>query len=185
MIPFLIPLALKLSPVGRFLKSIPPKVWIALAVLAALGLGAWMHGRAVKSAYTKAYSAGVTYEAARIEAKAKKLADRATAIAAKLKEQNNVENRRIAGDADAIRLRGPGKAACLNPAIPGTSRRESPARPGDAAVGQLPDRERVEFIALPFAGTIAFAERCDLNRAEALTWREDKRLQTEAWQRQQ
>ena len=185
MIPFLIPLALKLSPVSRFLKSIPPKVWIALAVVALVGAGVWTHKRAVRKAHDAGYSEGVIHEAQRIEAKAKKLSAQATALAAKLKEQNNVENRRIAGDADAIRLRGPGKAACFNATVPGADRRDPLARPADAPVGQVPDRERIELIALPFAGTIAFAERCDLNRAEALTWREDKRLQTEAWQKQQ
>lgn len=185
MISFIAAAALRLSPVGSFLKRVPKPVWIALAVAAVIALGAFMHGRAVKHAYAAAYAQGKADEGARIEAKARKLEAGAIAIAETLRSQNHVENRRIAGAADAIRLSGPGKAACLNPATPGASGRIAPSGSGAATVDQLPDAERIDLIAVPFARAVAGAEQADLNRAEVLTWREWHRKLTEEWQKDQ
>jgi hypothetical protein len=188
MIPFIAAAALKLSPVGAFIKRIPRGVWIALAVVAVIALGAFWHGRAVKHAHDAAYSAGVASEAARIEKKANALAAKATAIAEAVKERNNETNRRIAGDADDLRVRGPGKAACLNPATTAASRHQPSGRPGDAASGQVPVADGLanslpELAAVPWPWLVDRAEQCDLNRAEVLSWRENYQLQLEAWKK--
>ena len=101
--------------------------------------------------------------------------------AAKLRSKNDETNRRISVDADALRVSGAGKAACLNTASPRPSGRITPARPADAPMDQVPDGGRAELIALPYADTLDFAEQHDKCLAEAATWREDKRLQEEAY----
>jgi len=180
--------ALRMSPVGAFLKRIPRGVWIALAVAALLGIGVLMHGRAVRKAHDAAYAQGRADEAARIERKALRIAAKATAIAQAVKDRNNETNRRIAGDADDLRVRGPGKAACLNPAAPSAGRHQPPSRPGDDPTGQVPVGNGLanslpELAAVPWPWLVDRAEQCDLNRAEVLSWRENYQLQLEAWKK--
>jgi hypothetical protein len=189
MIPFVAAIALKLSPVRAFLKSIPRPVWIALAVLVALGVLILWHKDKVSDARKEGYAAGVKYEgdriakrAAEIKAKADKLT---SAITNKLKEQNDEKVRIIYRDAGTVLMRGPAKAACSGD--PGISRSSGgsspPAGQGSSAVDQVPTGERVDLIGLPFPGTVALAQQCDMNRAEAASWREWHRQQSEAWKK--
>lgn len=184
MLPFVAPLLLKLSPVGRILKSIPTRVWIGIAILLAIGAMIWWHKDKVSDARKEGYAAGVKYEGDRLAKKAAEIkarADKLTgAITAKLKEQNDAQNRAIIGRADDLRLSGPGKAACRgNPGIPA-----SPGRPvasggqGDVARPEMPS---TDLAAVPWGWLVGSAERCDLNRAEVLSWREWHRQQSEAW----
>lgn len=175
--------ALMQSPLGGFLKSIPRWLWITLAIgLAFIAALIW-HGGKVKAFGQAQFAAGEAAADERHTKRAKAWAKQINGIAGKVRSKNYETNRAIAGDADALRLHGPGKATCLDTygAIGAASGHVPPGRPGDAPVAPLPDRERPALIALPFASAIAFAEQCDLNRAEALSWREDKRLQMEAW----
>lgn len=163
--------------------SIPRGVWIALAVVAILLLGTCAHKKAVTKAYDAYYAQGKADEGQRIAAKALNIAAKATLISTKLRSKSDETNRRIAGDADAIRLRGPGKASCLNPATPRASGRQPAGRPADAAVDQVPSGEGLELIGVPFPDFVGAAERCDLNRAEVLTWREWHKQLTENWEK--
>lgn len=167
-----------------FAGRIPRQVWIGLgAALLLLGLVIW-HQRHAHNALEAAYNRGTADEGARIAKKAIDLKARIDALSGKisiaLKGRNNEENRIIAGRADDLRLRGPGKAACPGvagvPSGAGGSVTAS-GRPDAPATG-LPDQDR---IALPFDWTVSQAETCDLNRAEALTWREWWKQQSEAW----
>lgn len=178
--------ALKLTPVGAFFKSVPRWVWIALAVAALVGLGAWRHSAAVSDLRETSFKAG---EAAANDRHAKKATEwlgRINGIARTIRSQTDETNRHIAADYDALRVRGPGRAACpyTDPASFGASGHVEGRGAADAPVAGMPNSERPALIALPFAELIGFAERCDLNRAEALSWREDKRLQQEAWEKQ-
>ncbi len=164
--------ALKLSPVGRFLKAIPREVWIGLAVLALIAGGVIYHKRAVSNARTEGHAAGVKAEGDRIAAKAAVIKAKADKLAAELRSKNDATIRAIAGDADDLRVRGPGKAGCGSPAAASSGRLVPPARPGDAPLAPLPYPEWNELIGLPFAPTVAFAEQHDLCRAEALNWRQ-------------
>lgn len=181
MIPFLAPLLLRLSPVGTALKHVPRWVWIGVAVVAILLLGTCAHKRAVKKFGEERYAAGVAHEQARMAEKVRKQVEADSRRAEKLRSENNETNRIIDRDADALRVRGAGKAACLNPATASPGRRVEAARPADAAVDQVPDRAGAELIAMPFADALSFAESHDKCIAEAMTWREDKRLQIEAF----
>lgn len=180
MIPFLAPLALKLAPVGKVVRSIPRQVWIALAVALIVFLGVRWHQGQVSDAREAGYEQGKIDEAARTAEAVKKLAARAEQIAANIRSKTDETNRRIAGDADAVRVSGPGKAACPNPAAASPGGRVTPSGTADASVDQVPDREGVELIGLPFADLVGFAERHDLCRTEALAWRENQRKQEEA-----
>jgi len=183
-LPFLAGLALKAAPVTGFFKSVPRWAWIALAVAALIGAGLFFHARAVSSAIDAAEKRGEKRADARHAKKAREWEARINGISANLRSRNSETNRRIAGDADALRVRGPGKAACLNPATPAASGHLPPGRAADAPVAEVPDGERVDLIALPFADAIAFAEQHDLCRAEVLTWREQSGQQAEAWQKE-
>lgn len=181
MIPFL--------AVKSFLGRIPRGVWIALVVIAILALGTCAHKRSVKKFGNERYKAGVAYEQARLEKKAKELKAKADALTGKisteLRKQSDENVRIIYRDAGTVLLRGPGKAACPgNPGISSSpSRPNAPAGQGSSAVAEVPPGERIDLIGLPFAGTVALAQTCDLNRAEAQSWREWHRQQSEAWKK--
>lgn len=189
MIPFLAVAALKLSPVGRILKAIPRPVWIALAVIAILLLGTCAHKRSVKRFGDERYAAGVKAEGDRIAAKAEAIKRKADALTGKisteLRKQSDEKVRIIYRDAGTVLMRGPGKAACGSGSqLPGaTGRSNPPAGQGSSAVAEMPSGERIDLIGLPFAGTVALAQTCDLNRAEAQSWRDWHAKQSEAWKK--
>lgn len=164
-----------------FFRGIPTLAYALLAVAVLIGMGVGLHVKAVHNAISAAEKRGEDRAYARVEAKALALAAKAQALATDLRNRNNETNRRIAADADALRLRGPGRASCPGYPAPAASGHNAPGRPGDAAVDRLPDQERLDLIALPFSGTVAFAEQCDLNRAEVLTWREYSAKLLKAW----
>lgn len=176
MIPFL--------AVKTFLGRIPRTAWIALAVIAILALGTCAHKRAVKKFGNERYAAGVAYEQARLEKKAKELKAKADAMTGKITTQLRTKHDEkvvvITRAADDLRVRGPGKASCPgNPGIPASSGRSDAASGRtDAPATGLPEQDR---IALPFGYAVNQAEVCDLNRTEVLTWREWHKQQSEAW----
>jgi hypothetical protein len=177
-------LGARLLPVGVFFKRIPPKAWLGIGIALAALVGVLWHGHAVRKHYAEAYAAGVAHESARIEAKAKKLAADAAAISAKARSLNNETNRRIARDADALRVRGPGRAACLNPATPGASRRQPAIGQADAARPEVPPRDGEALLAaVPWPWLVDRAEQCDMNRAEAETWRNWHKQLVEAYEK--
>lgn len=184
MIPLITSLVLKLSPVGAFLKRIPRPVWIAIAIIAILLLGTCVHKRSVKKFGEERYAAGVRDEAERIAAKAFLIKSKADAasnkITAALKEKHDAQIVVISRDADSLRVRGPGRASCPGSAsVPSASGGNLAPSGGTvpAATG-LPVEDR---IALPFGYAVNQAEVCDFNRAEALSWREWWKLQSDAW----
>jgi hypothetical protein len=166
--------------------SIPRQVWIALAVLAVIAGGIWWHKHTVSNARKEGYAAGVKAEGDRIAAKAAKIAKDAEAISAKARSLNNETNRRIVSDARTVLLRGPGKASCLNPSTPGAGRRIAPAGKPDATRPQVPVGDGSALLAaVPWPWLVDRAEQCDLNRAEAETWRNWHRDLTETWKKTQ
>lgn len=166
--------ALKMSPIGAFLKRIPRWVWIVLAVIALVVAGRVYHNHKAGAAITAAEKRGEARAYAAVEKRALALTAKANAISANLRSKNNETVRRIAADADALRVRGPGKASCPSAAFVAASGHSGPAgRPGDAALDQVPDSERVDLIGLPFPDALDFAEAHDRYRAEVLTRREN------------
>lgn len=187
MIPFLAPLLLKLSPIKAALSKIPRPVWIALAVVAILLLGTCAHKRSVKKFGEERYAAGVKAEGERIAKKAEAIKAKADALTSKisttLRKRNDETNRRIVSDANSLLVRGPGKASC--PGYSGVpspaSGHVAPARPSDAPLASVPDGERINLIALPFAPTVGFGRQHDQCQADLKSYREWEIQIREAW----
>jgi hypothetical protein len=176
--------ALMQSPVGAFLKAVPAWAWKLLAVLALLAAGYLWHQHAAHKATAAAYAQGQADEAARIAKKALALKAKVDAltgkIAANIKERNDEENRRIAASADALRLRGPGKAICaagtgLSSASGGSV---AAGGTGDAAGPYMPPEDRA---AVPWGWLTDRAEEHDLERAEVVAWRTWYQRMVAAW----
>lgn len=160
------------------LKSVPRFVWYALAAALVFAFAVhWYNGK-----IDAAEKRGADAAYAHIADKAREIERQANDLAAKISEafrrKNDEEARAIARAADAVLMRGPGKAACSSVAgVPTLSSRPQPASgPADAPLDQVPSGARTDLIALPFAPTVAFGREHDLNRSELLTCRA-------AWQR--
>lgn len=172
--------ALKLSPVGRFLKAVPWQVWAAIGLAVALWLGVQWHQHEAGQALEAAEKRGEDRAYANVEAKAKALEEKARELAQQIRSRTDETNRRIAGDADDLRLRGPGRAACPVAPPAGAGGRDEAGGAGDAAGPQMPSGDRA---AVPWGWLVDRAEQCDLNRAEALAWREWRRRYTAEWEK--
>lgn len=172
-IPFIAAAALKLSPVGKFLKAIPWQVWAAIGLAIALWLGVRWHNGQVNDAFKRGEQAAY----AAVEKKALELQAKANVIADKIRSKSDENARRISADADVIRVSGPGKARC-SPVPAPASRREEAGGQGNAAGPEVPTDDRA---AVPWQWLVQRAEQCDLNRNEVLAWREWYQRVQEAW----
>jgi hypothetical protein len=175
--------ALMQSPIGGFVKAIPSKAWLALAIVAALFAAYLVHQRhahkALKAAHDAGYAEGVSDTRSAYAAAQKAANGAAERINSKVRRKSDEEARHINRAADDVQLHGPGRAVCPGLAAPprATGGHSAVGRPADAAVDQVSDGGGTGVIALPFADTLAFARQCDLNRNEALKWREADDLQ--------
>lgn len=102
------------------------------------------------------------------DAEARKASERANQISKELKARTDEENRRIAGDADSLRVSGPGKATCRPVTGPSGQPKAGSGKP-DAAGSEMPPADGA---AVPWGWLVKRAEQADLNRAEVLAWRE-------------
>lgn len=118
-----------------------------------------------------------TAELTRVDREAREAEARGKQLARQIKDRTDEENRRIAGDADAVRVRGPGKAVC-RPAPAAASGHQEAGRNGDAAGPQVPSDNRA---AVPWGWLTDRAEQADLNRAEVLAWREWYSRLVDSW----
>lgn len=172
------------SPLGGLLKRIPRWVWLLLAGAVLVLFAMRWHAGKAEAFGAERYQAG--YAAAQADAKAARdeLERRNAKLAAELRSKNDAKLRDVARDADAVRLRGAGKAACSGPAfLPAAAGgRNAPDRSGDAALAEVPAGERVDLFGLPVAPTIDFAESHDAYRVEALGWREWHAAFTAEWE---
>lgn len=180
--------ALMQSPLGRWLKRIPGRVWLRFFIIAAaviLGFLAYRwHGNKVEAFGNAKWGEGYQQARADAEAVRAELERRNAALAAELRSKNDAKLRDVARDADAVRLRGAGKAACSGASFLPTAAggRDPASRAGDAAVAALPAGERIDLFGLPVAPTIDFAEQHDAFRIEVLGWREWHALFTAEWE---
>lgn len=91
------------------------------------------------------------------------------AIAADERKKNDAQAAAIGTHADAVRLRGPGKAVCPGiPAAPG--RPESGSGTVSAGLDRLPYPQWQQLIGVPFDDSVGFAKQCDINAAEVRAW---------------
>lgn len=186
------------GPAFALVKRIPPKVWLALAVVALIIVAGIWHQRHAKAELQAAYDRGVAdereanrLERERLRAKADRIRQGVETLQAKisnqLKDTNNAENRRIAAAGDDLRLRGPGKAAaCPGPGgsagLPDAAGRHDQAGAARNDAGRrLSEPDRLAVV--PWGWLVSHAEGCDLNRQEVLTWRDWYAQQSVAWAR--
>jgi hypothetical protein len=187
--PALIPAGLKL------LDKIPAKVVYALAGVLLIALAWLWHGHAVKVAYRDGNAAGETATDAKWTvqlAAAHSQADQwrrsydlaAGELVVQIKAKHDETLRNNLADADALRVRGPGKAA-LDCARPGNTPRLSSAagRPGDPAPD--PDAPRLEvpsdngYAVVPWPWLVDRAREHDDAIAKVAAYRErDAKVRT-------
>jgi hypothetical protein len=167
-------------------RMFPPRVWLAVGAVIFVCILAFLHGQQVGRALSKARAEG----AAAADARWQKLYtdQRDSALAWKQKaesEQTNITNvireshdeeiRRIDNVADALRLRGPGKAVACTGQVDHAGVPASASGPGASSWkpdASGPDLPAEQWAAVPWQWLVQRAQQCDLNRAEALAWRE-------------
>ena len=169
----------------EFFKKIPWQGWLALAAAFVIGWHLWGDRSRLREARKEADKAGysramfeVEARALRIEAKVKAL-DKS--ITTEIRNRNNEEARHIATTADNLRVRGPGAARCnVGPAVPGSAGGRNPAdRGANATPAGVP--VEVGVAAVPWNWLVDRAEKCDVDRAEVISWREWHDKWGKAW----
>jgi hypothetical protein len=166
-----------MSALQAFFGKIPVWMrWTLLGLLIAAAGFVW-HQHAAHKAIAAAEKRGADAAYANMASQAVALKVKAdalnTSLAQAIREKNDEESRRIAADADALRVSGPGKAVCRSPGLAGgPSGYVEAGGSRAAAVDTLSDSQGIDLIGLPFAGAVAGAEQADLNRAEVIAWRE-------------
>lgn len=146
-------------------------------IAALVGVLIFLHTRAVSKYGDERYQAGKADAYAAVESEARKQQAKDTAVAVKLKDKYDAEDRHITASADAIKLHGPGKGLCTSTVAEAPADREPGAASGrasDATVGELRSTERTLLVALPFDATVAFAAQCDAYRNEVIVRREQE-----------
>lgn len=183
-----ISLGAKLLGVKGALARVPRPVWIALAVAAALLVGVLWHHHAAGKALKAADQAGYQRRDAEVKAAALKLKSKIDALTAKIAADERKRNAQAHHDndaaADALLVRGPGKAVCSVRSISA-----SPAvRPSsgssvavDGQVAGLPEPGGQQLIALPFNDTVAFAREFDACQIDRRSWEQLWRETQKVW----
>jgi hypothetical protein len=164
--------------VAGVVKRIPPKAWLYIAIAVAVVAGFLWHQHAAHSALKKADAAGYVRAMGDVEKRALKLKAKMDAVTAKISNQERKRNeeahRRIDRSADALLVRGPGKAVCSVRSQPSASPNPAPGA-GQVAGGldQMPNGGGSDLIALPFTGTVKFArqaDHCEADLASVWSW---------------
>ena len=175
---FLVSFFAKFAGLSGFLKRIPPKVWLIIAIALALVAGFVWHQHAAHKALRTADATGYARAMNEIETKAKALKAKAdtlnAAIAADERKKNDEQARNIERSADALGLRGPGKARCAGNSSPSGAAGGyvAPGGASDDPLAGLPDPAGINLIGVPFPDAVAAAKQADLNRAEVISWRD-------------
>lgn len=176
----------------RFFGALNVQGWLGLLAAAALAF-MWLHSagearhwQKQSTRYERLYNGELAKEkiAAKQALALKTRLDAAgVEIARKNRELNDEQNRRIAASADAVRLHGPGKAACPgNPGSPAAAGRPEPGSgAGNVAVDPVPDRAGVVLIAVPFDDSVTWGADHDGARAENIAWHQWYRDLVAAW----
>jgi hypothetical protein len=165
-----------------FLGRIPKQVWIVLGMGLLILAGLWWHGRAVNNFGEKKFAEGVTYEQKRIEKKVAGIVAKSEEVSRNAQELARRDFSRIRGNARAVLLRGPGKAAC-SPVVPIGSGPVRPDPAGSNSVVAVPGGQGQQLIGMPFAGTVALAENHDLCWARVRAWEKWYSDQAEIWKK--
>lgn len=148
-------------------------VALAVQTVRIEGLGIWpirIAGLKAELADAKTALAENARQAAQIAAAADALARKGDALANTIRSRNDAQLVAVDRDADSVLLRGPGKASCPAAAAAAAGGPQPAGGQADAAVAPLPPGERVDLIALPFPGTVAFGRQNDACLVELNNW---------------
>lgn len=175
--------------IKRLLAAIPPKVaWATLAVAALVGLVVW-HNHSIAKAYDRGRAEERVSRDAQWQSAFNQMHEgaviwkdnyeREAARSAELTGAIHAQNlRNNAALADALRLRGPGKAAAAcHRSGSDTGLSPAPGGPDAPAAGQLPELaglpdQHGPFAALPWPELIEWGRSADDNAAEVKAWRD-------------
>lgn len=160
------------------LKGIPWWVWALLAFAIFYRMTVGIHNGWIEDLKETSYKSGWDARDAAAKAAVAKAEGEARRLAVELRSRTDEENRRTAGAADALRVRGPGAARCPRPAATAPSRHEPAGGGAVPPAGGVPDED---WIALPYLYAVNQAELCDFNRTEVLAWRDFYAGLTKAW----
>lgn len=165
-------------------QAIPPKartaILIALAAIALFFVHQHFAHRALKAQFSAGYKQAQKDDAeTALNLKAQIDALNVT-IANQQRKIYDAQVARNSAAADALRVRGPGKASCTvySGGPSGAGGHIEAAAAGDAAVGQVPDRTGTALIAMPFNDALGFAQAYDDLLAEAAAWRGQRAAET-------
>lgn len=170
------------SPLGGFLKAVPRWLWILLALAAAIFFALRWHAGKVEDLRSSSFKAGYDKAVADGRTRVRIVERRSESISSEERNKAHEEIQHNAVRADALRVRGPGAAACVDPGLPvGAGGSGTTGGRADDALAGMSGGERERLIALPFGETVDLAEQADANRTEVLAWREWHRRLTEMW----
>jgi hypothetical protein len=166
------------SAVARLL---PWWAWKWLAIASVLVAAFLWHQHAAHKAINAAYQQGRADEATAVQKRALELKAKVDALTGKIatieRTANEKENRRIAADADDLRVQGPGHAACAR--IPAAASGPQSASAAAAAAGS--EMPPADSAAVPWGWLVTRAEEHDQLRAEVLSWRSWYDQMVKAW----
>jgi hypothetical protein len=187
----------KVKDGAGFLASVPKPVWEGFTVVAYVLALLFLHQHYANAALKAADAAGYQRRAdedakaiVELAAKVRTTDAQLAAIATNQRNHADEENRRTNADADALLVRGPGKATApvcggpvANSRVPAAASGPQPANRTAQDTGALlpggdgqADRTIVSWRWL--VGTI---RQCDLDRTEALSWRNDYQARAKVW----
>lgn len=172
---------------GTFLGGLPKPVWYIIGGVAILGSGTLLHSCEVGKHDRALVASTIAKEDNRLTTDALKLkaqADKLNAEAAQLERIKNAEaNTRTITLTRDILLRGPGKASCASgPGIaPISSGPNAPVGSRPGSVAPVPNSGGSDFLALPFADTVAVLKQCSLDRNELISVRNQRQQLEKDW----
>lgn len=190
-----------LGGVGSFFGKVPRWAWIALAIVVLFaGLIIWHQAKAraaIAAARAQQKVVDDTAWQAAFDRERQAATEwrhaaelNAAAISNRTRTNNDETNSHIDAGANDLLLRGPGKAAaCVGPVdhsvVPtaGGQPGAGDHRPPDGTGTVLPgDDGGAQRAVVPWNWLVGRARQCDLDRAEAVTWRDWYQQQAKAWE---
>lgn len=181
-------LGARLLPVRAFFGSVPRWVWIGLAIALAALLSVLWHGHVAGKALKAADKAGYDRRSKEVEQRALKLKAKVDALTAKItteeRNRNAEAHRGNDAAANALLVRGPGKAVCSVRPIASSPALRDPGRPSgalDGKVAGLPEPGGQSLIALPFDDTVGFSREADSCQIDRKSWEQWYGRLVKAW----
>jgi hypothetical protein len=163
--------------------SIPWQFWALLALVVALWLGIRWHAHEIEQTWQSGYDAGYAKAQEEQRQLAAAVDKRSTQISNSERSKNDEAVRNIHDSADAISMRGPGKAGANCPSLAAAPSGPEPATEQPSpATASLPPEDREDPLAtVSWRWLVGTGKQCDLERAENVSWRNWYQAQAKSW----